>query len=124
MKSKMEEVYIDEDNKVIFQDLHKYLNKLKNSIVEQDKRREYFIQKEVCIRKEKIDEDLLKLPVIYRLKVTYKDTEWKFYLKNYEEVKNKIIEILKNGLHSFICEKVYIFDSFSVELFKVENEGW
>ena len=39
------EVYIDEGNKTIFRDLNKYLNKLKNSAIEQDKREEYYIQK-------------------------------------------------------------------------------
>jgi len=113
------EVYIDESNKTIFRDLNKYLNKLKLSAIEQEKR-EHYIHRKISIYKESIDKELLKLPKIYRLIVDYKDTEWKFYLKNYEDVKNKIIWILRNGLHLFIDEKIYVFDKFKIEVFKVE----
>jgi len=114
------EVYIDEDNKIIFKDLDKYLDKLKNSVIEQDKKREYYIQRKISIHKETIEEELLKLPAIYRLRVSYRDTEWKFYLKSYEDVKNKIIQILKNGLYLFIDEKTHTFDNFKIEMLKVE----
>jgi len=114
------EVYIDENNKKIFRNLDKYLNKLKNSVIEQDKKREYYIQREVKIYKEIINEELLKLPIIYRLKAIYADTEWKFYLKHYEEVKDKIIQILKEGLYLFFDEKTKLFDKFEIEIFEVE----
>jgi len=116
------EVYVDENSKTIFKELNKYINKLKISVIEQDKKREYYIQREISIHKECVDKELLKLPKIYRLIVKYKNTEWKFYLKNYEDVKNKIMEILKNGLYLFIDEKTYIFDYFKIDVFKVEND--
>lgn len=114
------EVYVDEDNKTIFRDLNKYLNKLKLSAIEQDKRGEYYIQRKMSIHKETIDKELLKQSTIYRLVVINKNVEWKFYLKNYKEVKNKIIWILKKGLYLFIDEKTYIFDCFRIDVLKVE----
>jgi len=118
-------VYIDEDNKTIFKDLNKYLNKLKNSVIEQDKKQR--------IRKESIDKELLRLPKIYRLNVNYKlpniyrlivdkyNTERKFYLKNYEDVKDKIRWILKNGLYLFIDKKIYVFDYYKIEVLNCEK---
>jgi len=101
--SKAIEVYVDEDNKIIFRDLNKYLNELKNSAIEQDKT---------------IDD---KGVLIYRLKVSHRNTEWRFHLKSYEEVRNEIIRILKDGLYLFIDEKIYNFDNFSIELLKVKD---
>jgi len=114
------EVYIDESNKVIFDDLNKHLGELKNSVIKQNKRKEFCIQRELSIYKETIDERLLEYNVIYRLVVSRKYTKWEFYLKDYKEVKEKIISVLKDGLFLF-DEKVYNFDNFKIEILRVER---
>jgi len=113
------EVYIDEANKVIFTNLNGYLEQIKKSVKEQDKGREYYIQREINISKIKIEEKLLTKSNIYRLRVYYNNTMWTFYLENYEQVKEKIEEILKNGLYLFDDEKAYRFDKFIVDLIRV-----
>ena len=113
------EVFIDEANKVIFTNLNGYLEQIKKSVKEQDKSKEYYIQREISISKIKIEEKLLTKSNIYRLRVYHKNTMWTFYFENYEQVKEKIKEILENGLYLFIDEKAYRFDKFVVDLIKV-----
>ena len=111
-------IYIDESNKKIFLDLEKYLDKLKNSVIKQDEKGQYYISREISIAKEQINKDLLRNSEIYRITIRHRYGETRIYLKNYEEAKEKIMKILQEGIYA-LDQKIDKFDEFVVERFEI-----
>lgn len=69
----MKRIYEDKENNVIFFNLTKYMDSIKNSVLKQNRQKSYFIQREISIHRlynhteEQVNEILKKNPKITKI---------------------------------------------------------